>query len=304
MSYDLFLFPRLAEPPLAREAFLAAFAGGEPYAVEGDEVRYHNDDTGVSFRFTYHPGDPRAGAEDFRSRPYSHFNMGFCRPHYFALEAGNVVTATVDSFSLIAHDPQGYMPTGAFDEDKLIEGWGEANRGFIRLRRELGTGHALSLPGRLNEEYWLWNYFVAENTEDLQRDEGIEVFVPRIRFCREAGRARAFALFPNLIPTDVPKVDYVLVLRNELPGPLAARGRDTPAWVRWEELIAAATGFELRGGPPGEDYPHLVLADKRYTSPQTAPARLAEWVIGLPDWPGRPDVISPEQILDAELLGE
>ena len=48
----------------------------------------------------------------------------------------------------------------------------------------------------------------------------------------------------------------------------------------------------------------MLLYGAGYENKDTAPRALAEWVAGLPDWPGKPEQISPDQILDAELLTE
>src|SRR5262249_26949365 len=122
-------------------------------------------------------------------------------------------------------------------------------------------------------------------------------------FCREGDQVRSFALYPDLVPTAVPRVDYVYIMRDQLASPYKERSKETPGWVRWDELVAVAPGFEVRNQAPGNDHlPFLILFSEEYDCMEHPPKSLARWVIGLPDWPGKPEVISPDEILDTELL--
>lgn len=105
------------------------------------------------------------------------------------------------------------------------------------------------------------------------------------------------------MPTAVPRVDYVMILRDELPSPHKSKSRKTPAWVRWEEMRAATSSFAVREEGDPETLPYLLLYDADgYVSPETAPRELARWVIGLPGWPGKPQALPADQVLDTELF--
>jgi hypothetical protein len=314
VSYDLDLYPRKKKRPLRREAFLAYFEG-ERFHHDGDTVNYSNDDTGVYFHFTWYGGGtdvdaPNRQTDAYRRQPYIHFNMNYFRPHTFGLEAARVLPRVVEHFDLVVSDPQSEgMGQGDFSEEGFLRGWNAGNRfaaqavGAMRQAGETALGGTLTLPAALNRAYWDWNYRRQQICDDLCDLELIGVYVPPIWFCREDGQVRSFALFPNLVPTAVPRVDYVFALRNELGKPYAKRSKDTPAWVRWEELVAAAPGFEVRGAERGDQtHPHLILFSEDYHSMETPPKSLANWVIGLPGWPGKPDQVRPDEILDAELL--
>jgi hypothetical protein len=316
MSYDLHLYPRAGRPPLPRDEFLDWFSG-DRYRPDEDTVNYFNEDTGVYFHLTWYAGaedvdNPNSKEEAWRLSPYIHFNMNYFRPHTFGLEAAEVLPGLVQHFHFVVDDPQSQgMGQGEFSVEGFLRGWNAGNRfaagTFRRLRGEgeQRIGSSLHLPTALNRAYWEWNYNRQDIGEDFAGCDLIDVYVPPIWFCQEDGQVKAFTLFPNLVPTAVPKADYVLMLRDELPSPYKKRSKKTPAWVRWEDLVAAAASFEVRANEPeDEDHPHLILYDEEagYVSPETAPKTLAQWLFGLPGWPGKPERVSPDQILDDELL--
>src|SRR5262245_23861381 len=118
MSHDLRLFPALDRPPLERDAFLAA-CEGDHFTTEDDQASYSNEETGVYFSLTWYPGgdededeegeerDPNRTSHAMRSRPHVHFNMNYCRPHFFGLEADVELSGLARRLSLRVHDDQG-----------------------------------------------------------------------------------------------------------------------------------------------------------------------------------------------------
>ena len=213
--------------------------------------------TGVYFHFTWYAGsddveNPNSKDEAWRMHPYVHFNMNYFRPHTFGLEAAEVLPGLVGRFDFVVDDPQSEgMGQGEFSVEGFLRGWNAGNRfaaqAFSQLRSggEEVLGGSLRLPTALNRAYWNWNY----NREDIGDDfagELIDIYVPPIWFCRENGQAKSFTLFPNLVPTAVPKVDYIMVVREDLPSPYKKRSKNTPGWASWEDLVAARAGFEVR----------------------------------------------------------
>jgi hypothetical protein len=305
MSYDLYLYPREGVV-LDRQAFFDYFADNDRFEQNEDDVHYSNQDTGVYFHFTYAEGGPDEDEPNRVLRSHIYFNMNFFRPHTFGLEAEPVLTALVQHFDLTVEDPQSEgMGEGEYDREGFLRGWNAGNRFAARAFGEIGTGQdALTLPAEVNRKYWYWNYSRADLLDELS-DEEIDVYVPPIWYCREQGQIRTFSLFPNLVPTAVPRVDHVFILRNELPSPHKKKRKETPAWVTWDELRNATTDIgSVREAEKIDNYflDYLILFNDDYQTPETAPRELARWVIGLPPWPGKPDSVSPDQILDAELL--
>jgi hypothetical protein len=313
MSHDLTFYPREGSSLLQRKDFFAFFKG-DLYNREGDTINYYNQDTGVYFHLTWYGGKKAKKAnteeEATPAGPRIHFNMNFYRPHTFGLEAAQVLPLLVRRFDLVVNDPQAEgMGEGDFNAEGFLRGWNAGNRfaasAFRQIQSEGETdlSEPLTLPAALNRAYWNWNYRRNQFGQDLFDIEDIDVYVPPIWFCREDEQVRSFVLYPNLIPSAVPKVDYVFVLRNELASPYKKRSKKTPGWVRWDELVAAAPGFEVRCEDPDEDeLPHLILFNEEYTSMENPPEDLAKWVISLPKWPGKPENVPPDEILDAELL--
>jgi hypothetical protein len=319
MSFDLTLFPRAGQPPLDRAAFLNSFDDENLHEQNDNTVNYDNRDTGVYFRFTWYAGAAEADKHEgtAREQPYVHFNMNYNRPHTFGLEAVRVLEQVIANFDLVVSDPQrDGMGEGEFTPAGFLRSWNSGNRfAFSALRQlraqgEMSLQANLSLPMALNAAYWRWNYFRKELCDDLCDLELIGVYVPPVWFCREGDQVKSFALYPNLVPSALPRVDYVMLLRNELSEPFAAHSNETPAWVRWEDLLPVVSRFELRCQEPeaGEEpsieaHPHLVLFDEDdYDSAQHVPEDLARWVIAQPNWPDKPVRVRPDEILDAELL--
>jgi hypothetical protein len=318
MSYDLYLYRRMDQPPLDRESFLAAFDVGELWTVE-EEAGYSNEATGVYFRFTWYPGgeededieEPNSLAAAFRTRPYVHFNMNFCRPHFFALEAAVELSNLVRRLELVVDDPQGTIQGEEYSEQGFLDGWNKSNQWATQAIRQLqASGEtplsgSLRRPAEMNRVFWAWNYNREDTSEELLDIHEVGAFVPRIMHYRENDQPRSFCIFPQLVPTAVPRVDRVLITRDQLAEPFEAESKETPAWVTWDELRAACPDYRVFEFD-AEDCPtleYLILYDEEhYPSREEAPEELARWVIALPDWPGRPDIVSPDEILDAELL--
>jgi hypothetical protein len=303
MSHDLYLYRRPDQPPLERGEFVAAFAGRKHYKLTGDTAGHSEPDTGVSFVFTWCPG---GDGEGFRARPYVHFNMNYGRPHWFGDEAAPTLWALVRKLNAAVSDPQGGIEGEEFSEEGFLAGW---NKGNAAAHKALG---ALGLlrdkprwPAATGRMFWSWNYQREDINEDLMQGDNIDVFVPRIMYFIEGGQPKTFCIFPDLVPTAIPRVDRVLVGRARLEGGLAQQSKQAPGWVAWDELRSALPGFEVRefedDCPP---LPYLVLYDaEAYPNNKKVPDELARWVLGLPDWPGGIRQIGPADILDEELLG-
>jgi len=200
------------------------------------------------------------------------------------------------------------MGQGEYSPEGFLRSWNAGNNftaSAVRQMKQQGekmlTGN-LSLPADVNRKLWEWNYTRGDLCEHLLEAEEIGVFVPLIMLFREDGQARTFCVFPNLVPTAVPKVDRVFVMRNELPEPHDGDSKETPAWVSWDELRAASAEFEVR--ERDAPLPFLLLFSEDYSSQETAPEGLARWVAGLPDWPAKPEFVPVDQVLDAELVAE
>lgn len=302
MSYDLYLYPR-EDAILDRQAVHAYFTGDR--YTHDDEIHYSNQDTGVYFHLSYNEGGIDEEEPNRLQRSHVAFNMNYFRPHTFAVEAERVLTPFVRQFDLVVEDNQsGGMGSGEYTPEGFLRGWNQGNGFAAQVMRQMGTGQSvLTLPTAINRKLWEWNYVRQAYCDELFEDEDVDVYVACIWYCREGDEVRTFCLYPNFVPTAVPKVDYVMILRNELAGANKKKSKETPAWVRWDDLRKAAKGFEVRRQRSTKVLPYLLLFSEQYCNQKGCPKDLAKWLIELPDWSGKPQQVRPDQVLDAELLG-
>ena len=247
MSYDLFF--RAPDGVFTRETFGNYFGSRPNYEVNGGQAFYQNDVTGVYFSFDWN--DPSTQADEGEQSYSVAFNINYCRPSFFGLEAEPEVTAFVKAFGFAVEDPQmNGMGHGPYDDALFLSGWNVGNafgvEGVFRGRR-----HEAPPPTRPTAELhriWAWNAGVAKRQKEL----GEDVFVPRIMFGRFAGRLASLFVWGDGIPTVVPSVDSVLVLRRELaPRRWLGGAKEDRCVVPGADvaaLVRRAGGSDLDGG--------------------------------------------------------
>jgi hypothetical protein len=306
MSYDLYLYRRASADPLKEEGFQSYFEDRPHFTVKGTQAGYENEKTGVYFTFQYSDGTDADADDSTTSREHIHFNLNYFRPHVFGLEAERVLTQLVEALDLVVSDPQTEgMGEGEYTPEGFLRGWNAGNRfahqACLALEQEgeklIGRHHVL--PAKLLRACWEWTYGI-EALYDRVHDDGIDVFIPRVMFALCDGVLRTLCVWPQLIPTALPAVDRILVMRDQLPH--FAKGVDTAnALVPWEEVRKAASGFELVSG---EDTPGLQYVLMDYGSGEEAPEELVDFVRALPAFGGKLQGIATDQILDEELVRE
>jgi hypothetical protein len=303
MSYDLYLFRRENAPPLKAKGFRAAFKGRPLFTVEGTRAGYHNEKTGVYFTIHYSDGKD---SEAHPGRECLHFNLNYFRSHVFGLEAEPPLSRLVRDLDLTVSDPQNEgMGDGEYTPDGFLRGWNAGNRFAHQAMLSLeGQGEQLLtqrhvLPAAVRRAAWEWTYRIDRLYDDLH-DDDLDVFIPQVMYVRCDGTLRTACVWPQLIPTALPAVDRVLVMRTELP-PRFAEGVDTRhALVSWEEVRAAAEEFEVvPADGTGLDY---LLLD--YGTAEEAPDGLVELVRRSPAFGGTLQGVPADQILDEELVRE
>src|SRR5262249_3477140 len=154
-------------------------------------------------------------------------------------------------FDLIVDDPQTEgMGQGGYSPEGFLRGWNAGNRfahhamQALKQRGEQVLGSQLTLPAAVNETHWNWNFNRKTFGEELW-DREVDVFVPRIMFIRLEGRLQSVCVFPDLVPTAVPRVDHVIISRDQLPENFGGPRQIRPALATWEALLAAAPSFEF-----------------------------------------------------------
>jgi len=303
VSYDLYLFRRAGAKPLKKKEFLAYFKGRLDFTVKGTSVGYQNEKTGVYFSFDYSDGKSTDADDPNAGRAHIHFNINYFRPHTFGLEAERVLTRLVAGLDLIVSDPQNEgMGDGDYTPEGFLRGWNAGNRfGYQSMRAVQQRGETLLggqhvLPAQTLRACWEWTYGINTLYDRLHEDD-IDVFIPRVMFGLCDGALRTFCVWPQLIPTALPAVDLVLVMRDELPQ--GTEGETGNALVAWKDVRKAAAKFKLVSG---KDAPGLKYVLMDYGTAEEAPPELLKFVRGLPAFEGSLQGISPDQVLDEELV--
>jgi hypothetical protein len=290
MSYDLY-FHRRDGRPIPQVEFEAYFTSRPGFGGDGEPGWYANDDTGVYFQFLY-ADDRDLDEEGIEARPATAaFNINYVRPHIFGLEAEREVTAFVRHFDLTVDDPQvSGMGEGEYSSERFLAGWNAGNEfGYRAMAGRAGASFAdYVLPTELIESCWRWN--IARG--DLQRQFGEDLFVPRILFFAVNGRARSVCVWPDGIATALPRVDYLIVGRDELaPRRLFSRRKD-------ETLVEHSAAEPLLANFPMTDgaVPYRLL---RYP---VQPPNVVAFVKSLTPTPDPLTGIRVDNILNAELV--
>jgi hypothetical protein len=307
MSYDLYLHRRDNAGPLTQKEFQSYFEGRPHFTVKGTLASYENEKTGVYFTFEYSDGKDPDADNSTASREHIHFNLNYYRPHVFGLGAERVLTPLMEALDLVVSDPQTEgMGEGEYTPEGFLRGWNAGNRfahqAYLALEQqgEKIIGHQHVLPAKTLRACWEWTYGI-DALSDRVHDDDIDVFIPRVMFVLCDGTLQTLCVWPQLIPTALPEVDQVLVMRDQLPPPFA-NGVDTAnAVVPWQEVRKAASGFEL---VPGEGTSGLQYVLMDYGSAEEAPAELVNFVRALPAFGGQLEGIAIDQILDEELVRE
>lgn len=299
MSYDLFLYRRKGTGSLTKKAFLKFFKGRPHCEVQDAQVGYQNEKTGVYFTLEFSKGsDP---SED---EPHIYFNMNYYRPHVFGLEAERLLTPMVEELDLVVSDTQiDGMGDGEYSPEGFLRGWNAGNRfahkalASIKEEDEEPVSPAHVLPMKQLRECWEWTYGIDELYEEIH-DQGIDVFIPQVLYLLCDGTLQTVCIWPQLIPTAVPKVDRVLVLRDQLPDCFEQPDDPASALVPWHDLRHAASEFEVVDAE-GNSLPYILMD---YGTAEDAPPELIDFVRTVPSFPGTLQAIAVDQILDEELV--
>jgi len=273
MSYDLELY---FEPAVRRDRLLEHFAARRRFSMKNDDVVYENRDTGVYFFMRL-----RSARKLFRSRIVSaEFEINYCRPSYFGIEAEMVLSDFIAVFQprIEDHQIQG-MGEGPYSREGFLNGWNFGN--VFAARNALSPGHNIAtMPADQLRATWEWNYHRAERQ---RRNPGL--FVPGIVFFRIEGRPCRVVTWGEGMPILLPKIDHVFVGRVVSD---EARFGLAP-WSEVVEVVRRA-GLEATNDPLKLDY-------------RVTPPPIADWVANIPliDLDAL-EKLSADKILDDELI--
>ncbi len=277
MSYDLFLDTDTVG--ISREQFRQYFSGRSWYTLTKKQAYYENQDTGVYFHFDYAKGEVYPVA----------FHLNYFRPHFFGLEAAHELTAFVHHFDCSILDPQqNGMKEGPYSVDGFLRGWNTGNQSGVQSlmsNRQRPTNYVCTTMEL--ERVWNWNYRRKERQEGF----GVELFVPKIMFMKGDQRAKTAVIWPDGCPIALPKVDVVIMVRDELSSqPYAVQSREITL-VDWSLVQPQVEAY----ADSSEGYYHLCYAD--------VPQSLANFIRQQPIVPHHQELsLQYDDVLNAEWI--
>jgi len=285
MSHDLFF----TKPRIPIEDFVGHFAGRAGYELANGQAFYRNEDTGVYFSFQ-HFGTEAGRAEE--TEHSASFNLNYCRPNFFGLEAVSEVLDFVQRFQFSVHDPQGRdWEVGSFSEDAFLESWDRANAGackMLMLRED--PSRVWSLPKQQLEAIWRWNLNRQKRESELPEDVG----VPKVVLGIHEGRIGSVALWPDGVPGLIPEVDFLVAVRVALAPRKLFRGRIKDRCII---PIGAARSVLAPYGSTAHS-----LAAFRIDGPES-PQAVLDFIRSLEPATTVPKFVPFDQVLDSELVG-
>jgi hypothetical protein len=303
MSYDLTFAHPADSAPMTQDAFESYFGSRAHYAMNGTQAWYSNEDTGVYFSFDFDPQTvPPDDWADFADDDgvieewfpsIASFNINYNRPSFFAAEAAPEIAAFVENFNLIVDDPQiDGMGRGTFSMEKFATGWNKGNSwatSAVRLNSESDT--PLTYPAQRLLGAWRWNL----SRSDRQSQIGESIFIPKISFGTRSGQVSTFAVWPDAIPTLLPQVDFVLIVRDELARRrwFGTKKTETLA-APWEAIETELSAFQHSKDPLF----HFRIEYDRPT-PKVIELVKREWpAVSKETFSG----VSPDKVLDSEFF--
>lgn len=294
MSYDLFFRWRNPAAQVLPEVFLDYFRSRPLYEVSEVQAWYSNELTGVYFSFDVGPDAYSAPENPTTSADLAPvaFNINYIRPHFFGLEAEPELSAFVETFDLLVSDPQSNgMGEGEYSPGGFLAAWNTGNfLGYCTVLAHQSPDDLHALPTSRLEAFWRWN-----STRDSRQEEvGDSVYVPRIFLVQHSGTLCTAIAWGDLVPILLPRVDLLLVPRNDLaPRKLFRRAKDI-VLVEWHEVESVVESFP--GAEEGFSAHRLF-----YTRP---PRELKRMVRSRKPPDPYPKGIAPSEVLNEELLEE
>ena len=285
MSYDLYF----TTPKISPNQFNDYFNERQYYEINNGQAFYANDNTGVYFSFEYNDLSP----EDGDALEYNvSFNINYYRPHFFALEAEPEVKAFIDEFgcSIMDHQSEG-MGEGPYSREGFLKGWNAGNQ-FAFKAILTGDSAPNLLHSRSTQELeaiWHWNF----QKEALENSLGEDIFVPRIMFATFDETLRSFCVWPDAIPTLIPAVECVFIVRDELA---------PKKWFRKKERDNCLLTFDQLDGPLGLYKTEEYGISTYKLPPSETPGSIKQFIKKLQPSESNISIVTMDSILNQELI--
>jgi hypothetical protein len=248
MSYDLSFRFRDAASHVDEEELRDYFQARPHYQCGDKQAWYSNETTGVYFCFDFGFEEPdpeeleECGPPDPHCAPVL-FNINYCRPHYFALEAEPELSSFVRHFDLLVSDPQVHgMGEGEYTPEGFLRGWNAGNlSGYQALVQAGISTPAFMLPADTLEHIWRWNFTRDERQQALTD----EIFVPKIFLFDVSGALKTGVAWGDAVPILMPQVDVVIAPRKMLAPRKFFQKREDMVFFTMAELTSILSRFPL-----------------------------------------------------------
>ncbi len=290
MSYDLYFRPRDSRD-FSADNFKSYFLSRPHYKVENNQAIYGNNSTGAYFIFDYNTNVDQK-SKDVTQASQVIMNLNFLRPHFFVNEAEPEISSIVKTFDFLVFDPQlDGNKSDVYTKEDFIRGWVRGNiLGIQGMLKSQPHNKVYSLPSADIEGYWRWNY----GRDQLQKEEGDNIFVPHISFHSVDGRVRSLIVWTDAIPTIFPAVDDVLIYRHTLaPSKFLSKKKPDYTIMAYEKVLSILGDLTKKT---------TVLPFVTFIPNKEQQERVRKYVLSLPGSSYRPTVVKSDMILDQESL--
>lgn len=282
MSYDLFFLGSHTQTSSAE--FIRYFAERANFSIKNGQARYQNEDTGVYFSFELVQGS------DETPGYWVQFNINYCRPRFFALEALPQVESFASRFGLSVHDPQiDGMGDGRFDPEGFIRGWQVGNEAACSALAESGLPRPQTMAADQLNATWQWNM----GRRELQARIGESVFVPKVIFVTGPLSGLRATVWADAIPILLPTVNIVFLYRDAYAPRRLFRRKPDLARVHWDQVEPVVREYQEQSGPlPYRRVEYISVPMAISTLFRQAPASV----------PG--SVVDADSVLESELVAQ
>ncbi len=210
MNYILHFQSRDLNHLISQSAIKEFFQHRENYSVNDYQVLYSNEETGVYFTFQFGGGHGPDAASSGVLPVY--FSLEYSRSHIFILEAETELSDFIQNFNLSVSDL--YLKNAeyvAYNQVDLFRGWTAGSETYYQgIERNRLAADYPSLPTKLLEQCWHWNYHLKH----LQGELGKEIFIPRVMVVEYQGKLHTAVVWTDAGPIALPRVELVILYRK------------------------------------------------------------------------------------------
>ncbi|MDX1959639.1 MAG: hypothetical protein SFU98_13775 [Leptospiraceae bacterium] len=284
MSYDLYL----NSPDFSIEEFQSYFIDRKNYTLNDNQAWYENNDTGVYFYFSFNDSP----TEDEEVEDYSLlFNLNYFRPHFFSLEAELELLNIINEFDFEIVDPQfNGMQGSKFTSTGFINAWNHGNESGYRiaLDEKNTTEFVFAKPTNQLYDIWNWNFKREKRSAELEED----IFIPTIMMLLVDEMPYTAIVWPDAIPTFIPKVDYLYIPREELaPRKFFTKQKDN-CLVKFDKALEMLLPFK--------SYDYEMEA---YKIPNiSTPEKIKNFIMNLKPYTEKVSLLNFDKVLNLEII--